>query len=248
MIPGRHGYTNRAGRGTRLAGYASAVGAGALWVLFGRRIGWVILTIVLGTFVIAVSASLLWSQARRGAAGKGTSTLAEARRLVLADAGFWGGQISHAGVALIAIAIAVGANLSVHADDVTLSASESARFAGYELVYVESFSRAEPNRTVEGARVAVFRDGEQVTVLEPRLNRFPASAQAIVSPAVHTTVGGDLYLTLVGVDAASVRLDLDTSPLQWLLWVGGLLTAAGGFYAARGRRREAARDREVAGV
>lgn len=31
MIPGRHGYTNRAGRGTRLAGYASAVGAGALW-------------------------------------------------------------------------------------------------------------------------------------------------------------------------------------------------------------------------
>lgn len=222
--------------------------AGVLVVLTTSRLGYVVLAVVLGTFVIAVAVNQLWSQARRGAEGRETSIPAEAVRLVRADRGFWGGQLSHAGVALMAIAIAFAANLSVHTENVVLTEGQNARFAGYELEYLGSFTRPEPNRTVEGARVAVIRDGRQVTVLEPRLNRFPASAQAIVSPAVHTSFGGDLYLTLVGVDAESVRLDLDTSPMQWLLWVGGIVTAIGGFYAAQGRRRERAEQREVVGV
>jgi cytochrome c biogenesis factor len=33
-----------------------------------------------------------------------------------------------------------------------------------------------------------------------------------------------------------IRLQADTSPLIWLVWTGGLVTAAGGFLALRARR------------
>ena len=48
---------------------------------------------------------------------------------------------------------------------------------------------------------------------------------------------GDLYLTLRSLDDETVRLGLDTSPMIWLLWLGGLTTAAGGFWSLAVRRR-----------
>ncbi|MFO7547971.1 MAG: cytochrome c-type biogenesis CcmF C-terminal domain-containing protein [Acidimicrobiia bacterium] len=225
-----------------------ALAAGVVTVLTTSRIGYVVLAVVAGVFVVAVIVDHLWSQARRGATARQTSVAAEARRLVAADLGYWGGQLSHVGVALMAIAIAFAANLSSHADEVVLRPGDQVEFAGFELEYIEAFSRPEPNRLVEGANVEITRNGDLVATLQPRLSRFPSSAQAIVTPAVHTSPRGDLYLTLVGLDGDQIVLDLDTSPLQWLLWAGGLLTATGGFVAARGRRRAPVPGRDAVHV
>jgi cytochrome c biogenesis factor len=61
---------------------------------------------------------------------------------------------------------------------------------------------------------------------------------------------GDLYLTLRRLDAESVELGLDTSPMVWLIWLGGLTVAAGGFWSLGARRveRRKARDAVTADV
>jgi cytochrome c biogenesis factor len=53
-----------------------------------------------------------------------------------------------------------------------------------------------------------------------------------------------LYATLLNIDSGSATLTFDTSPLIWLLWLGGLVTAAGGILAVTTRRQERIRDDE----
>src|SRR5690606_8096358 len=110
------------------------------------------------------------------------------------DPGYWGGQVSHIGVAVLALGIAFASNLAVH-DQVTMQPDDVVRFDGWEITYVAPFTRSEPNRTIVGAQLAVAKDGQEVTTLLPRLASFENSAQAILTPSVHTTPAGDLYST-----------------------------------------------------
>jgi cytochrome c-type biogenesis protein CcmF len=222
-----------------------ALAAGAITILSTTTIGWVVVSVVLSTFVVAVVLNHMWAQARRAAAGRSTRLWAEVRGLFSRDPGYWGGQVSHVGVAVIALGIAAASNLAVH-DQVTVDPGDTVLFNGYEITYDTPFSRSEPNRTIVGVRLEVSRGGSHVTTLSPRLATFANSAQAILTPAVHTTATGDLYTTLRTIDPATRQaiVALDSSPLQWLVWLGGLLTAAGGFISLGSRLRV----REHAGV
>ncbi len=216
-----------------------ALAAGAVIVIATTTIGWVVLAVVICTFVVAVIVRHLWAQSSHAAEIRGTSVPAEARRLFQRDPGYWGGQVSHIGVALLALGIAFASNLAVH-DQVVMEPGDVARFDGWEVRYDAPFTRNEPNRTIVGVRLEVSRDGTPVTTLLPRLASFDNSAQAILTPSVHTTPAGDLYSTLRSIDPSSrqIIISLDTSPLQWLVWLGGLVTAAGGFISLRARARQ----------
>jgi cytochrome c-type biogenesis protein CcmF len=146
-------------------------------------------------------------------------------------------------VVLVAIGIAFASNLPLHAE-AELEPGDSVDFAGYTITYDSPFRRQEPNRVVEGARVEVHRGGELVSTLEPRANFYGGETGGIITPAVMARPGGDLYLTLRNLDADGVELSLDTSPMIWLLWLGGLTTAGGGFWSLSARRRERAVERE----
>ena len=136
------------------------------------------------------------------------------------DPGYWGGQLSHIGVALAAVGLAAAANLATHTE-VDLVPGDTASFAGYELTYLTPFLRNEPNRTVTGATVVVERDGEIVT--EPaadqrvpgdrRRDRHPGGAQlAPRGPVSHPDPDR----------CRGITLQLDTTPAVWLIWLGGL--------------------------
>jgi cytochrome c-type biogenesis protein CcmF len=133
---------------------------------------------------------------------------------------------------------------------VDLEPGDSIDFAGYQLTYESPFRRVEPHRVVEGARITVLRDGNVVGSLEPRANFYGEQESAVVTPAVLTTPAGDLYLTLKALDSERVTLALDTSPMVWLLWLGGLTTAAGGAWSLLARRtaRREAFERQSADV
>jgi cytochrome c-type biogenesis protein CcmF len=220
-----------------------ALGVGLLLAVTVTRVGWVILAIVLGTFVVAAIVFLLFELARNRAEKSGRRLLTEARTVIGNDQPFWAGQVSHTGVVLVAIGIAFASNLPLHAE-AELAPGESVDFAGYTITYDSPFRREEPNRVVEGARVEVHRSGELVSTLEPRANFYGGVTGGIITPAVMARPGGDLYLTLRNLDANGVELSLDTSPMIWLLWLGGLTTAAGGFWSLSARRRERAIEPE----
>ncbi len=207
---------------------ALAASAGA--VLLGYRNGYLVLGVLTGTFVIAVIVRQLWVTARRAVAKQETTMWRSLGRTMRSDPGYWGGQISHVGVALLAMGIAISANLAVQAE-LTLQPGQTAEFAGHELTYVTDFSRQEANRSVVGARVEVRRAGRVVAELEPRLNQYVRSNQPIATPAVDASLRGDLYLSLASLGGDTLSLEVFWFPFIWLIWVGGLVAAAAGVYS-----------------
>jgi cytochrome c-type biogenesis protein CcmF len=139
-------------------------------------------------------------------------------------------------VALVAVGIALSSSLALHSEH-RMSPGDAVSFAGYELHYVSPFLRSEPNRRVEGATIEVTRDGQTVTVLEPRAGFYGEDTTGITTPAVHSTLAGDLYLTLLSIDSIGIVLRAETSPGIWLIWLGGLTVAAGGVISLSARRR-----------
>jgi cytochrome c-type biogenesis protein CcmF len=121
-----------------------------------------------------------------------------------------------------------------------MAPGDTARFAGYELTYRSPFLTTEPHRRVQGATIEVYRNGGHVTTLQPRANFFGTDTSGITTPAVHSGISGDLYLTLIDIDPTGILLRLNTSPGIWLLWTGGLVTTAGGLWSVTARRRHAA--------
>ena len=215
---------------------ALAVGAGA--VLLGYRNIYVVLGVLTGTFIIGVIVRQLWASARRATANEGTPVWRSVGRVMRSDPGYWGGQIAHVGVAILAMGIAISANQGVESQ-LTLEPGQTAEFAGHELTYVTDFSRQEPNRSVLGARVEVRRQSKVVAVLEPSLNQYARSNQPVASPAVDTSLRGDLYLSLTSIGGDRISLDVFWFPFVWLIWFGGLLAAAGGLYPRMVRKRSA---------
>jgi cytochrome c-type biogenesis protein CcmF len=220
-----------------------ALACGATVGLFVTRVGWVVLACVMGAFVVGTLIALLLHQARSRSVKADVSMSSAVVGVVKGDQAFWAGQMSHVGIVLVAIGIAFASNLALH-DLVVMEPGDSVEFAGYELVYESPFQIDEPQRTVRGARITVLRDAEFVAIMEPTANFYVNDNAGIVTPAVLTRPGGDLYLSLRNVDSASITLALDTSPLIWLLWIGGLVTAAGGLLALGARRSERRRSNQ----
>ena len=205
-------------------------------VVAGLRPISVVATVALAAFVIAG----ILRHAHEVARNRPNSYPSELLRLLRSDPGYWGGMISHIGIALIAVAIAFSGSFGVR-QEVTLAVGESAAFEGYTLTYRSPFLREEPNRTVLGATIELSRGGRDLGTLEPRLNQYPNQVQAIPTPSVRTGLREDVYLSLVRIEegTATVTVDALRFPLMWLLWVGGLIVFAGGLHAYAGRRRGA---------
>jgi cytochrome c-type biogenesis protein CcmF len=229
-------------------GLAAGLVAGAGAVLLGVSSIGVVIVIVLAVFVVANVVTFYADRVRRKhSADVGWG--AAAVRVVRGDAGYWGGQIAHIGIAVVAVAIATTSALAVR-DSVDLSVGESAVVAGYCVEYVEPFQRVEPNRTVDGARIELFRADCATTVatLEPRVNSYPS--QAIATPDIATGPIDDVYLNLAGRSGDSIVLDVLVFPFQWLLWAGGSIVVLGGVVALarRPRRRKRSSDAEHDGA
>jgi len=202
-----------------------ALGAAALAVVLGYRTPWLLAFILAAVFVISVIARNLFMNARTMATKRQMSFPAGALRVMRNDPGYWGGQISHLGVAVLAIGIAFSANLSV-ATDITFTPGSTESVAGFDITYVSSFTRQESTRFVSGALVEVAKNGKVVSNLEPRLNQYPTSTQSVATPEVDASWNGDLYLSLKSIDAGQVTLGVFWFPFIWLVWVGGFVAAA----------------------
>jgi cytochrome c-type biogenesis protein CcmF len=217
----------------------AALTSGLLTAVLVTRNGWVVLAVTLGVFVLGSLIGLLLEQARRRVAKTGQPMPSALRTVVSGDGAFWAGQLSHAGVVLVAIGIAFAANLGSH-EQADMAPGESVDFQGYTVTYESPFRRDDVSKTTVGARLTVTRGGELVALVEPAANFFGADETGVSTPDVLHGPGGDLYLTLLDLpgDDRSVTVAFDTSPMIWVLWLGGLVTVSGGLLAMLARRRE----------
>jgi cytochrome c-type biogenesis protein CcmF len=217
-----------------------ALAAGLVVALTVSRNGWVVLSITLGVFVLGSMTGLLVEQTTRRSTKTGESPWDSLRTVVTGDGAFWAGQLSHAGVVLVAVGIAFAANFGTHSR-AEMMPGDTTTFEGYTITYESPFQQTSPSRTVIGARLTVTRDLSLVGIVEPSANFFGSDPTGVPTPDVLHGVGGDVYFTMIGLpdsDDGTAAFSFDTSPLIWVLWLGGVVAVSGGFLAMRARRRE----------
>jgi cytochrome c-type biogenesis protein CcmF len=145
----------------------------------------------------------------------------------------YGGYLVHAGVCVMAVAVAVSATL---ASDVTatLGPGESVSLGAYTVSYDSLVIEPLPDDPrVTETRAELTLRGPQSGRLAPALRDYPNSTIPIATPTVRTAIVEDLYVTLLAYDpgSRSVTLHLFVNPLVVWIWVGGAIVALGAAFA-----------------
>lgn len=157
-------------------------------------------------------------------------------RVVSGQRAYWGGQIAHLGLALLAVVIAVTGAFGTRTT-VTLDRGESTTFAGHRFTFATTEKYRAPNRQVTEPHITVRDDGRLVWTATPRVSSFRGQQQAVGTPSVQSTPTRDLYVALAGMRSDRVTLNLYRYPLMIWMWIAGGIIAAGGFWALSSRIR-----------
>lgn len=160
-------------------------------------------------------------------------------RVLRGQRGYWGGQLAHLGVAVIAVVIAVSGGMTERST-VTLERGQSAEFAGYEVTFLGVRDFQTSGRSVTEADIQLSEHGSVQRVATPRLSSFRGQAQSVAAPSVWSTPTQDIYVALAQFNPNRVTINLYRYPLMVWMWAGGALVVAGGFWALSGRRRKRA--------
>jgi cytochrome c-type biogenesis protein CcmF len=208
--------------------------AGAIAVLVGVESVPVVIVGVAGAFVVASAIHEFLRQAGRIEGSRRGAAVRVLRR----DSGYWGGQLSHIGVAVLAVGIAASSGLAAR-DQVRIAAGDSVQVGGYCLTYEGPTTRLETNRRVEGA-LLTLRDkscSDEIASMEPVFNQY-ARPPAVATPAVHVGLVEDVFVALAAVPGDEAVLDVYVFPLMWMVWLGGLVAVGGGLWAVLARKAE----------
>jgi cytochrome c-type biogenesis protein CcmF len=209
-----------------------ALVGGALAVLIGVESVPVVIIVVAGVFVIASAAKEFLHQV----ATFDGRRIAAATRVLRRDPGYWGGQITHIGVAVLAIGIAASSGTALR-EQVRLEVGQSTVVDGYCVVYDSATSRVEPNRRVTGALFSLRSAdcADEIARLEPVFNQY-ARPPAVATPAVHTGLVEDVFIALADIPGDEAAIDVFVFPLMWVLWLGGLIAVGGGIWGVVARK------------
>jgi cytochrome c-type biogenesis protein CcmF len=215
-----------------LPALVAAVAAAGSWVI-GVRSAAAIATLAVAGFAGTVMVDEFVRGSRSRGRRRAESPPVAAWRLATRNRRRYGGYAVHVGVLVMAIGVAVSSTLGVDVTR-TLAPGEELQVAGYtvrfERLVVEPLA-ADP--AVTEARAEVAFHGDATGVAAPALRRYPSDAQLIATPSVRSTLGEDLYLTLLGFDAAggSVTLHAFVNPLVGWIWLGGAIVGLGALFA-----------------
>ncbi|WP_216214734.1 heme lyase CcmF/NrfE family subunit [Amycolatopsis aidingensis] len=157
-------------------------------------------------------------------------------RVLYGQRAYWGGQLAHLGLALVAVVIAVSGALATRAT-VTLDRGETGEFAGYQVTFERTARHQRPDRASTEAHIAFRKEGQLAWTARPRLNTFANQPQSVGQPDVWESPARDIYVALARFEPDRVSLNLYRYPLMSWLWAGGALMAAGGCWAWSGRTR-----------
>jgi cytochrome c-type biogenesis protein CcmF len=219
-----------------LAGAALLAFAGLAW---GVRQPWTLLTLAFGGYTGYVTLRELWLPLaqRMRSRGEGLAAAFVEAQLRRGRRRF-GAYVVHAGAAVVMIAIAVSSTMGV-SKEVQLRRGESFSLGDYTLTFEGAQNVAEPHRQSLVARIGVRRGGRELGTLSPRMNQYDSQREPIGTPAVRTSLGEDLYLSIMNVDAAGQNLGLlaMVNPMVGWIWVATGVMALGGLVALVPRRR-----------
>jgi cytochrome c-type biogenesis protein CcmF len=216
----------------------AVLGARGIAQLVAFGLGAFALAGIVRQYVLGIGASRRAdpSLARRRALGR---TVAGNRRL-------YGGLVVHAGVVVIAVALAASMGYTKKRE-FHLATGDRVTVQNHAFTYLGLKEYQTGQKTTLQARVKVERGGRTLGVYAPALSIFPNApgGAAIGTPSVRTGVLRDVYLTLVTSpdENGRITLGVQLSPMVVWLWIGGGIIVVGtamAVWPARRARRRAA--------
>lgn len=186
------------------------------------------------------------AKARRGALGESwpRALLALFRR----NQRRYGGYIVHLGVTVIGIGI-IGSTVFQTEVQHTLQRGGAIAVRDYSLRY-DDFIRAQAvdGRMMNITAVTLFRDGDEIANLRPRIDDYEQMPMTIAG--AHSTLENDFYVLLIGGNRERATFRIYINPLVNLVWWGGILLIIGTVVAVypkltpatHQRKREEARE------
>jgi len=147
----------------------------------------------------------------------------------------YGGYIIHLSMMLMAIGV-LGIELFQMETQGTLEINQQASVGGYDVVYQDIAQFPGPDgREVTRAVLGVYKDGEYLGELNPRIDYYFDAQQTMTIPGQRSTMRDDLYILLVDWEPASATgatFKIFVNPLVNWLWLGSLLFLVGVVIAA----------------
>jgi cytochrome c-type biogenesis protein CcmF len=213
----------------------------ALGFALGVRNAWTLLTIFFAGYTVHVTMKEMWLPLIRRIRG-GDSV---ARAVVDGQLGRgrrrFGAYVVHASIIIMIVSIAVSSTMKVSAEQ-QLRQGEAMTLGAYTLTFLGIEERMEPHRQATIAHVAVHRDGKLVTNMQPRMNQYFTQREPIGTPDVHTTFGGDLYLSIMNIDPQTQSLGIHgiINPMVGWIWIATGILALGALALVLPERRSAA--------
>jgi cytochrome c-type biogenesis protein CcmF len=198
----------------------------------------------LGTLALAAAvATIMLDEVVRGARARGRTRGEDPAtatwRLATRNRRRYGGYTVHLGVLVMAVGVAVSSGMALDRT-VTLGPGESASIGAFSVTHERLIVEplASDPRVIE-TRAELTYAGQRSGSLRTALRDYPSSPTAIATPAVSTSLGEDLYVTLLASDPVSgtVTLHLFVNPLVVWIWIGGAIVGLGATFAAWPERR-----------
>jgi len=218
------------------------VGTGLLVVAIGGILGvrnaWTLVTLFFGGYAVHVTLAQMWlplvqRMKRGGSFGEALidGQLRRGRRR-------FGSYIVHAGATIVLVAIAVSSTQRT-SQELVLTRGQTVNAAGYAITFNGIEDRAEPHRQSTIAHFSVAKNGKPVTTMDPRMNQYATMREPIGTPAVHSTLVSDLYISImnIGLDKQSAGIVVINTPMVSWIWIAVLLMGLGGLVALIPSRR-----------
>jgi cytochrome c-type biogenesis protein CcmF len=205
----------------------------ALGFALGARNGWTLATLAFGGYAAWVTLAEMWRPVALRMKNNGESILdATSQAQWKRGRRRFGSYVIHAGAVIVIIAIAVSSTMRT-TREATLHKGGTASINAYTLTFLGTEVRKEPHRVSTIARFSVTNHGRPVATLEPRMSQYAAMREPVGSPAVHSTLTEDLYVSIMNIDSSTdtAGVLLITTPMVGWIWYSVLLMGLGGLIA-----------------
>jgi cytochrome c-type biogenesis protein CcmF len=174
------------------------------------------------------------------------------RRAVHLPRAAWGMTIAHSGLAVIVAGITAMSAWQIERVQL-VRAGDTIDIAGYRIRFAGTERADGANYLSRRGTFEVARDGRLVTTLHPEKRFFPVQGTTTTEAAIHTNLLADLYVVLSeGEDAGALggqptflaesapdavwTARIYFNPLVPWIWIGAVITVAGGLVSLTDRR------------
>mgnify|MGYP000005611567 CR=1 FL=1 len=223
---------------------AIVVGATVLSFRQGESTLWTYVGVMLAFWLLFMALTDVFDRVKKRGSGA-LSTLTKLPR------SYYGMQMAHMGVAVLAVGIAMVSAFNEQRD-LRMSPGDIEVVGDYTFVF-EGITHVEgPNFVSDKGTLRVFKDDEPYMVMTPEKRLYTARGTVMTEVALDPGLFRDLYVALgesLEGDAWAIRIQF--KPYVRWLWLGGLLMTFGGILAAtdpryRKQSRRAQKQMEAA--